>query len=301
MFRIRKLGRLHLHHPVTLNMGQNPAGIDPAVGRANGADLYEFFLLSCYFIPLNIYFWRRYLFEVGSRTRRRPKRTGLCRSKHAEVGKKDCIYLMFTVIRRFLLIPHHPLSRHHYRGYKPLHVLILLFSAFCTPTFSTSQLLIFFLFPTSESAIVIRTSAFRLPDFPTSHSDFPLQKLPTSAICRLPTSSPSHLLFSDFRPPTSDLNFFRLLTSRASHFRQLPTSCPSHLCLLTSAFRLPTSIFSDFRLPTFPILRTDTSHPIYFDIFLRSTADIPIPPAAKHKVRRLSGRDRNPPFSIQFF
>ncbi len=43
MFRIRKIGRLHFNYTVTLDMCQNPAGIDPAVRRANGPYYTGFF------------------------------------------------------------------------------------------------------------------------------------------------------------------------------------------------------------------------------------------------------------------
>jgi hypothetical protein len=36
-------------------------------------------------------------FEVGSRTRRRPWKTGLCRGKHAEVGKMENGFLKWEV------------------------------------------------------------------------------------------------------------------------------------------------------------------------------------------------------------
>jgi hypothetical protein len=36
--RIGEFGRFHLDHPISLDMGQNPTGINAAVGGANGSD-----------------------------------------------------------------------------------------------------------------------------------------------------------------------------------------------------------------------------------------------------------------------
>jgi hypothetical protein len=130
---------------------------------------------------------------VGSRTRRCPKRKGLCRGTDAEVGKRILSILCSLLSAVFFCL-------------KPIAKSSPVSRLKAAPTFSFSQLPNFFFpgfliqeLPTSSPSYLLTFSPSYLLFFrlPTSH--FKIFPLPA-----LPTFSPSHLL-TFFFPPSASL------------------------------------------------------------------------------------------------